>query len=340
MFDNTTNKSIPNKITKEGFKMSHNLNMNEEGKASMMYTGQTPWHRLGTYLGENAVTSEEAIKAANMDWEVSIQEISCNNTIIPDFKAIVRDDTKEVLGIRKNQYTPYQNSDAFKVLDLFVGLNQAVWHTAGVLGKGERIWILAKLPGTIEVTKNDIIEKYFLLMNSHDGSTGIKLAFSPIRVVCANTLQMALVGNDASIMSIKHTKNQEIKIKQALKLLGLVEKLSKSFEDDAKEMYNLKMSDTDIDNYLADIINITEETKEKVKLYEDKAFLRYKNSIESGIGTDIPGVKGSLWGVYNAVTESIDHTERKIKNELQYKMFGAGGIIKDRAWKVAKKLIR
>ncbi len=321
--------------------MAHGIEQ-KDGKLSMFYAGnnETPWHRGGISLGENAVTAEEAIKAANMDWEVSIQDISCGGSIIPNFKAVIREDTQEVLGIRGQKYIPYQNKDAFKVLDPFIGLGRGVWHTAGVLGKGERIWILAKLPGTIEVTKNDIIDKYFLLMNSHDGSTGIKLMFTPIRVVCQNTLQMALIGGDKSIMSVKHVKNHEIKIKQAMKLMGLVEKLSESFENDAKEMYNLKMTDAEIDNYLADIINIAGEAKEKIKLYEDKAFLRYKNSIESGIGTDIPGVKGSLWGVYNAVTETIDHRDRKIKHELQYKMFGGGAIIKDRAWKVAKKLIR
>ena len=320
--------------------MAHNLNMNEEGKANMMYTGQTPWHKLGNYLGENAVTADEAIVAAGMDWEVSTQEISCDGSIVPDFKAIVREDTQEVLGIRKNKYTPYQNKDAFKVLDPFIGLNKAVWHTAGVLGKGERIWVLAKLPGQIEVTKNDVIDKYFLLTNSHDGSTGIKLIFTPIRVVCQNTLQMALVGGESSIMNIRHTKNHEIKIKQALKILGLVEKLSEDFTTDAKKMYEFKMTDADIDSYLANIINIAGEAKEKVKLYEDKSYIRYRDYIEGGIGTDIQGVKGSLWGAYNAVTEAVDHTDRKIKNELQYKMFGAGAIIKDKAWKAAKKLIR
>ena len=321
--------------------MSHGLEI-KNGKASMMYTnsGETPWHRLGTFLNETAVTAEEAIVAAGMDWEVSTQEISCDGSIVPDFKAIVREDTQEVLGIRKNKYTPYQNKDAFKVLDPFIGLNKAVWHTAGVLGKGERIWVLAKLPGQIEVTKNDVIDKYFLLTNSHDGSTGIKLIFTPIRVVCQNTLQMALVGGESSIMNIRHTKNHEIKIKQALKILGLVEKLSEDFTTDAKKMYEFKMTDADIDSYLANIINIAGEAKEKVKLYEDKSYIRYRDYIEGGIGTDIQGVKGSLWGAYNAVTEAVDHADRKIKNELQYKMFGAGAIIKDKAWKAAKKLIR
>ena len=322
--------------------MAHNLDMNEEGKASMMYTGETPWHKQGVFLGENAVTAEEAIKAANMEWEVSLHPIYsgfAEMKEVDDFKAVIRQDTGEVLGIRKQKYTPYQNKDAFKVLDPFIGEGQAVWNTAGVLGKGERVWILAKLPGQLEVTKNDVIDKYFLLTNSHDGSTGIKLMFTPIRVVCQNTLQMALVSDQSSIMNVKHTKNHEIKIKQALKVLGLVEKIAEDFETDAKKMYEFKMSDADIDAYSAEVINITKEAKEKVELYKDKSFIRYKEYIEGGLGTDIQGVKGSLWGTYNAITESIDHPTRKVKDLLQYSQFGAGRIIKDRAWDKAKKLL-
>ena len=320
-------------------KMSHGLE-EKNGKLSMAYVGDNPWHRGGIYLGEKEATVEEMLKASGLDWEVSQQEISCGGSIISDFRAIVRNDTQEVLGIRGGKYVPYQNVDAFKVLDPFMGTGNACWHTAGVLGKGERIWIQAKLPGHIEVTKNDIIEKYFLLVNSHNGSTGIKLLFSPQRVVCQNTLQMALVSGQSSIMNIKHTKNHEIKIKQALKVLGLVEKIAENFETDAKKMYEFKMTDADIDNYLAEIISITGEAKEKTKLYADKSYIRYRDYLEGGIGTDITGVKGSLWGAYNAVTEAIDHPTRKVKDLLQYSQFGAGAVIKDRAWKSAKKLIR
>jgi len=319
--------------------MAHGLE-EKNGKLSMAYVGENPWHRGGVYLGETEATAEEMLEESGLDWEVSLQNIECINLTIPDFKAVLREDTGEVLGVRKQKYTPYQNKEAFKVLDPFIGEGKAVWHTAGVLGKGERIWIQAKLPGHIEVTKNDIVEKFFLLTNSHDGSTGIKLLFSPQRVVCQNTLQMALISGQSSIMNIKHTKNHDIKIKQALKVLGLVEKIAEDFEIDAKKMYQFKMSDADIDAYLAEIINITGEVKEKTKLYADKSFIRYRDYIEGGIGTNIAGVKGSLWGAYNGITEAIDHPTRKVKDLLQYSQFGAGAIIKDRAWKAAKKLIR
>src|SRR3990167_10888452 len=124
--------------------MAHELE-EKNGKLSMAYVGDNPWHRGGVYLGETEATAEEMIKASGLDWEVSQQEISCDGSIIPEFKAIVRNDNKAVLGIRGGKYTPYQNKDAFKALDPFIGKDKACWHTAGVLGKGERIWVLAKL---------------------------------------------------------------------------------------------------------------------------------------------------------------------------------------------------
>ena len=320
--------------------MAHNLNINENGKANMAYVGETPWHKQGTYLGEKEATSEEMLIAAGMNWGVLEQEISCRGNILPNHKALIREDNEAILGVVKNRYTPLQNKDAFAVLAPFLSETKAVWHTAGVLGKGERIWVLAKLPGSIQVTKDDIIDKYFLLTSSHDGSSSIQLRFTPIRVVCQNTLQMALLGEGSSIMKIKHTKNQGDKIKEAIKILGLVEQVSKEFEETAKEMYEFKMSDTDIDNYLADILNIGKECKEKVKLYDDKSFTRFRNLVENGVGTDIKDVKGSLWGVYNAVTEGVDHNDRKVKDNLKYIWFGAGSNIKNNAWNSAKKLLK
>ncbi len=320
--------------------MAHNLNMNAENKANMMYVGETPWHKQGTYLGEKEVTAEKAIIAAGMNWEVSKKVLSCNARIIENYKAIVREDTKEVLSIVKDRYTPLQNKEAFAVLDPFLSETKAVWHTAGVLGKGEKIWVLAKLPGNIQVTKDDIIDKYFLLTSSHDGSSSIQLRFTPIRVVCQNTLQMALLGEGSSIMKVKHTINQNSKIKEAIKILGLVEQVAKEFEVSAKEMYKFKMSNNDIDNYIAEILDIGKDCREKVKLYEDKSFERFRSLVDSGIGTDISGVQGSLWGAYNAITEGIDHTDRKIKDNLKYIWFGSGNNVKDKAWKTAIKMIK
>ena len=162
----------------------------------MMWVGEKPWHGEGTKL-ENVATSAEAIEAAGLDWKVEKRGLYFAQTdgttqLIPGKYATVRTDNQVALGIVGKVYTPLQNKEAFSFFDSIVGVKEAMYHTAGSLGKGERVWILAKLPGYIKVTEDDVVEKYLLLANSHDGSSAVEMLFTPVRVVCQNTLNLAI----------------------------------------------------------------------------------------------------------------------------------------------------
>ena len=189
--------------------MSHDLNMNN-GKASMFYVGETPWHKLGTKL-ENPATAYEAIDAAGLNYTViknPIVTVLRSNKIktIANHFATVRTDTEEILGVVGSRYEVIQNRNAFSFFDALIGSDEAIYHTAGALGKGERIWILAKLPDYIRVGKDDVVEKFLLLTNSHDGSSFACAKLTPIRVVCSNTLSAALDGSEQEVR-IRHTPN-------------------------------------------------------------------------------------------------------------------------------------
>lgn len=166
--------------------MAHELFI-ENGQASMMYVGNAPWHGLGTKLNQPA-TSAEAICAAKLDWQVVKRPIYAVGDgclfPIPDKEAILRKGEPgqpdgPVFGVVSTQYTPLQNTEAFEFFDSIVEGKQAIYHTAGALGKGERIWILAKLPSSIRVIGDDITDKYLLLSNSHDASSAIQVKFTP-----------------------------------------------------------------------------------------------------------------------------------------------------------------
>ena len=155
--------------------MSHNL-MIQNGEASMMYVGGVPWHGLGTALDKPA-TAEEAIQAARLDWTVKklpLYASDGDNSLlrlpVPDKYAVARENSLDVLGVVGSSYTTVQNREAFAFFDPIVGKQAAVYHTAGALGKGERVWILAKLPDSIRVVGDDITDKFLLLTNSHDGT--------------------------------------------------------------------------------------------------------------------------------------------------------------------------
>jgi len=142
--------------------MPHNLNVTNGG-VSMMYVGETPWHKLGTKL-EKPATSEEAIQEAGLNFTVQKFRLqtATNNLPVETHYATVRTDTMEVLGVVGSRYEPIQNKDAFRTFDALVGEGEAIYHTAGALGRGERIWLLAKLPDYIRVNGNDVVEKYRL----------------------------------------------------------------------------------------------------------------------------------------------------------------------------------
>ena len=204
--------------------MSHNLLL-QNGQASMFYINEVPWHGLGTRLDQPA-TAQEGIAAAHLDWKVVKLPLFAGSKRIPvtDRFAVVRrrgdliQRTDPVLGVVSHEYTPLQNHQAFQFFDPIVGQNAAIYHTAGALGNGQRVWILAQLPGYIRVAGDDITEKYLLLSNSHDGKSSVTIKFTPVRVVCQNTLTLALNGGAA--WRVSHHRDIQQKLKQAHAMLA------------------------------------------------------------------------------------------------------------------------
>ena len=157
---------------------------------TMFYTREKPWHGLGTRV-ETALTSKEALQLAGFDWKVIQKPILTEDgSLIEGFKANVRDRDQKVLGVVSNRYKVVQNEEAFAFTDALLG-EGVRYETAGSLAEGKRTWILAMLPHKY-IIAGDEITPYLVFMNSHDGSGAIKAAMTPIRVICQNTLNLAL----------------------------------------------------------------------------------------------------------------------------------------------------
>jgi len=311
------------------------------GRTAMMYSGEVPWHRLGTRLEEPA-TAREAIEAAGLNYLAELKEIeTTEGSQIPQRKAVVRSDTGDVLGVVGNSYIPVQNYQAFGFLDAIVADGRLRYHTAGALGKGERVWMLAKIPGQIQVKGgDDLVEKFLLLSNTHDGSSALRVFFTPIRVVCQNTLNFALNQGRSQGISIFHKGDLTTKIREAQRVLGLAERFYDDAEAKIELLANHYPTPLQLQSYFESLYpDPTDGKNTRAKNVRESL----NRLFETGIGLDIPGIKGTTWAAFNAVTEWVDHhrptrasdPNARASKRLNSAWFGTGAKLKARAWELA-----
>lgn len=328
--------------------MAHNLEI-RNGDASLFYVEEPPWHGLGRKLAAPA-TAREAIEAAKLEWEVMkvplYAERGSARISVEDRFGIVRKDLWpgqdcKVLGIVGSQYTPLQNVEAFAFFDPIVGQDAAVYHTAGVLGNGERIWILAKLPDHIRVVGDDIVDKYLLLSNSHDGASSVQVKFTPIRVVCQNTLTMAL--SQGRTVRVAHTRHLHHRLRRAERLLGIIHTRFDDIEEAFVAMAKVQMGNGRLQEYLKLVYpDPRDDEDEKARKKVDVSRARAEYFFIHGEGNDQDRVKGTLWAAYNGITELVDHqqTQQTPEGRLNSVWFGSGYGTKARAFEVAQDKVR
>jgi phage/plasmid-like protein (TIGR03299 family) len=320
--------------------MAANLNINKRtGKAAMFWVGEKPWHGLGTEL-KSLATAKEAIKAAQLDYKVEkvpiVATVGTKVYEVPGKQATMRMDTHDVLGVVGDGYKILQNEEAFSFFDTVVGEGQAIYEVAGALGAGQRIWMLAKLPKHMVIAREDIVEKYLVLTNSHDGTSSLKVYFTPIRCVCENTLNASLKDSRDGV-NIRHSGDIKSKADEARKILGISIKYYQELEELFKQLVAYKPGKAEVESYFNKVV-FGEEAKEK-----DSAVLKNRKNdmlslFEHGKGNDKPDVKGTMWAAYNGVTEYWDHY-KQIKgekedptNRLKSIWFGNAARMKERAF--------
>ena len=304
-----------------------------------------PWHGLGVALDAPA-TAAEAIEAARLDWTVETRPVYTSQLLttgetslmtIPNKKAIVRTDTDEVFAIMSDGYEPVQNMDNLNLLDAVVAQGEAVYHTAGSLFGGRKIWLLSKLPQDIVISDMDKIEQYILLSSSHDGSAALRMQFTPIRVVCANTLSFALRDTKGAFYA-KHTRNVMHKASEAREVLGLAKEYYDLFASQVDRLVNTRMTIIEVQDYLQKLYSFKEDVKygdqdhRIIKQYEGTLDVLNHPTNRTG------GMEGTKWAAYNAVTYYIDH-ERAVQGQeyqpdkrLNNSWFGRGVDLRQRAY--------
>ena len=331
--------------------MAHNLNFNEQtNQHSFFSVKEKAWHGLGQIV-QDYPTSAEALKFAGLDFSVIKEDIYTtsfnSNGQAMDFTqkikthfATIRQDTGNVLGVVGKDYEIVQNADAFSFFDSIVGGDGIQYETAGALGKGERIFITAKLPGYIKVGREDLIEQYLFLTTSHDGFGSITAAFTPVRIVCNNTLNAAL-RNFSNSIKIRHTANAKDRLEQAHKVMGISNQLSGQLETIFNNWTKVKVTDPELHRLIQLAMVPNKEVLENINTGKwDELSTCFNNMCSSVFEYAMTSptqlqetTRGNLFGAYNAVTGYFQNVRNYKDDEAKLKSMLYGGTAQARTQK-------
>lgn len=279
---------------------------------TMVSVREVPWHGLGTIVQE-AMTSEEALELSGLNWNVESKPIFTDEGIeIPGYRANTRDSDNSVLGIVSDRYKIVQNRDAFSFTDALVAEGDTRYETAGSLRDGKQIWLLAKTP-TAKICGDDV-DPYICFTNSHDGFGSIKVCMTPIRVVCNNTLNLALNSASRS-WNTRHIGDIDDRIEEAKETLSYVNNYMKRLDENSDRLANTKISDDEIAKFIAELFPIAEDATDRVKNNTMNARESYTACY---FAPDITKFQNTAWGLVNATSDFATHV-KSIRNTSKAK---------------------
>lgn len=330
--------------------MAHNIEI-RNGVASFAENGkkERAWHNLGDdqQIFDRPMFVHEALKACHADYTVQAQPVAAlspevmemiqngqdvpftllQDLIVADKMATMRLDHNETLGLVSDKYGIVQNEDAFKFVDLFCSGqfadrdNTPVIETCGVLGKGERVFVTAKFPEKIvlDAKRDDLVDMYMTFTTSHDGTGAVRAMVTPVRVVCNNTLSMAM-SNNIGRVSFRHTSNVMNRLdllnkenaEFAAKALNVYEVYKNGLEQAFDHLKNIKLSEKELDNILAEVLLSDEYNKiykqtgtiesDGIPTRSKNIFIGVKNAMEDGIGQELMESGTALWALNGLTT--------------------------------------
>ena len=289
---------------------------------NMMFVGTTPWHGLGNQVDEG-IGIGDAMIAAGLDWEVGLKDLQTVDGVPVSHRATYRKTDGSILGVVGPRYTPLQNKDAFDWFQPFLDANECSIHTAGSLHSGQKVWVLAQLNrDNSEIVSGDEVCKFILLSNSHDGSTAIRVGYTPIRVVCVNTLAFAHNHTNSKLIRIRHTRSSQKNLEQ---VRDIMDNINAEFEATA-EQYRFLASKTfnqkDIEKYVKVVLGIDKTPDEDIKTRTRNILDDILARIE-GPKQSATNVRGTWWAAYNGFNEYLNYAKgRTTDNRLDSLWFG------------------
>lgn len=312
---------------------------------------KNPWHKLGKHF-ETAPSIEEGIKAAGLDYNIELKDLQTVDGINVPQKAVVRTDINKSLGIVSKSYNILQNKEAFNFFEPFIENGLATLESAGSLYNGRKVFVLAKIAGDdMEIMPGDMVQKFILLSNSHDGGSAIRVGFTGIRVVCSNTLTMAHSGKNSQLIRVYHTKGVQQTIEEIRMTMDLVNQQFTTTEERYKELAKKSMSVADFKKYIKAVTSkesLEKLLRETPTIEDDSQVKQFtEEEVEEGRNRLIKRVEEvfelepvhNRWTAYNAVNYYINHERsRNVESRYNSLWFGDAKKLDQRALELAERI--
>jgi len=310
--------------------MAHNIEM-VDGKAQMAYAGDVPWHGLGTRVPGD-LTPEQMLDAAGLNWEVNkvpaFAKVAGKNVNV-GWSALVRSSDSKIVDVVSDDWNPVQNSEAFEFFNDFIAEGDMEMHTAGSLCDGKIVWALAKVKDSFELFGGDKVDSYLHFTNFHKYGCSTDVRFTPIRVVCNNTLTLSLNTKVERMVKISHRR--EFNGDQTKLMLGVAAEKLAQYKEMAQFLGSKRYSDENVVEYFKRVFPASENAKRSEITKNARTAL--------GILETQPGAEyaaGSWWQAFNATTYMTDHLiGRSTDTRMTSAWYGSNKNLKVRALETA-----
>lgn len=304
----------------------------------MMFVGETPWHGLGNKVDEG-ITVGDAIVSAGLDWEVGLKNLQTVDGTPVSHRATYRTTDGSILGVVGPRYTPLQNKDAFDWFQPFLDANECSIHTAGSLHSGQKVWVLAQLNrDNSEIVRGDEVCKFILLSNSHDGTTAIRVGYTPIRVVCVNTLAFAHNNANSKLIRIRHTRSSQKHLEQVRDIMDNINAEFEATADQYRLLANKSFNQKDVEKYVKVVLGLEKTPNEDIKTRTRNIMENILERIE-GPKQSAANVRGTYWAAYMGFNEYLNYDKgRTTDNRLDSLWFGQNANENKKAFEVAMSM--
>lgn len=302
------------------------------------------WYGLGKLVPKSTKTSALAMAKTDLSWQVETKKIQVvNGDVVPDKIAIVRKDTNVTLGIVNSTYKSIQNTQVFSFLDSIVAQGDATFYATGYIGNGEKIWLLLKLNDVINISSDDVIQKFILFSNAHDGRGAIRAYFFPFREKAETLLNISFGRRVEQGFQMRHVGNVSQRINEAKKILLLADNFYESFEESIHMLYKSKFSASKVDLFLSSCFDNYSLQSTRTKNTLEKIKKQYEKEVSL-----FPASKNSAWAWLNAVVNFIDYerltkgksTLQRTSNRLESLFWGSALLLKQKAWNSISSLVK